>query len=100
LDIAFNPITGTSCVASGSTYGSAGIALYSVDAGVTWSTASGLPSAGRIEIAYAPSSPNIVYVSANNNSGEVYASTNGGTSYTLRNTGNNYLGGQGWYDNC
>ncbi|SPE61342.1 conserved hypothetical protein [Verrucomicrobia bacterium] len=100
LDLAFNPITGTACVASGSTYGASGLGLYSSDAGVTWNTATGLPTAGRIEIAYAPSSPNIVYASANNNSGQIYASTNGGVSYTLHNTGNNYLGGQGWYDNC
>ena len=99
LDIAFDP-TGANAIASGSSYGATGEALYSTDGGVTWTAATGLPTAGRIEIAYAMSSPNIVYASANNNQGEVYQSTDGGQTYTLTRTGDSYLSGQGWYDNC
>jgi photosystem II stability/assembly factor-like uncharacterized protein len=100
LDIQFNP-AGGQCIASGWN----GNAFYSMDAGVTWSAATGLPQpsgfvVGRVELAYAPSNPLIVYASEDNNSGEVYQSTDGGQTYSLVNTGNNYLGGQGWYDNC
>lgn len=100
LDLQFNPTNGQ-CLASGWN----GNAFYSADAGVTWSAATGLPSpsgfiAGRVELAYAPSSPLTVYASEDNNSGEIYKSTDGGQIYSLVNTGNNYLGGQGWYDNC
>ncbi len=100
LDIAFNPVDGGKCIASGSTYGIAGMALYSTDGGLTWTAGTGVSTAGRIEVAYAASSSNIVYASANNNSGEVYASADGGQTYTLKSTGYNYLSGQGWYDNC
>ncbi|HWW02233.1 MAG TPA: hypothetical protein VNZ64_21205 [Candidatus Acidoferrum sp.] len=95
LDLAFNPADGTHCVASGS-----GIVLYSIDAGLSWTLGSGISGAGRIEVAYAPSSPSTVYASADMSSGQLYVSTDGGQTYTLKNTGTNYLGGQGWYDNC
>jgi len=98
LDIAFNPATGASCIASGTPFTT--VALYSLDAGITWNSATGLPAAGRVEVAYAASSPNLVYAGVDNNSGEVYLSTDGGQTYSLQNTGNQYLGGQGWYDNC
>jgi photosystem II stability/assembly factor-like uncharacterized protein len=100
LDLQFDPTNGQ-CIASGWN----GNAFYSADAGVTWLAAMGLPSpsgfvVGRVELAYAPSNPLIVYASEDNNSGEIYKSTDGGQTYSLVNTGNNYLGGQGWYDNC
>ena len=53
----------------------------------------------RIELAYAPRSPDLVYASVNQNSGEVWGSTNGGQTFSLISTGYSYLGGQGWYDN-
>jgi photosystem II stability/assembly factor-like uncharacterized protein len=99
LDLDYHPTDGTKAVASGSTYGATAMALYTLDGGLTWLTASGLPTAGRIEVAYAASSPNVVYASCNNNSGEVYLSTDGGVTYALRNTGKSYLSSQGWYDN-
>jgi photosystem II stability/assembly factor-like uncharacterized protein len=99
LDINFHPTDGNKCIASGSSFGVAGRALYSNDGGATWIAASGVSTSGRIEVAYAPSNPTTVYASANNSSGQIYISTDGGATYTLRNTGNNYLGGQGWYDN-
>ncbi len=101
LDLAFDPSDGDNCVASGWN----GVALYSTDSGLSWNSATGLPASsgfvtGRVEIAYAPSSPTTVYASIYHNSGEVYRSTDGGQSYSLRNTGNSFLGSQGWYDNC
>ena len=96
LDIDFNPTDGTKAIASGTN--SAG-AFYSTDGGQTWSAATGVPTSGRIEVAYSRSNPSIVYASANVNSGEIYRSSDGGQTYTLVNTGKNYLSGQGWYDN-
>src|SRR5437868_3113997 len=62
LDIDFNPADGTKCIASGTN--GAGV-FYSADGGQTWSAASGVPTSGRIEVAYARSNPSIVYASAN-----------------------------------
>jgi len=96
LDLQMNPNDGTFCIAGGSN----GDAYYSTDAGATWTGATGLGAGGgRVELRYARSDPNTVYVSYDNNSGEVYGSTDGGHSYTLKNTGMSYLESQGWYDN-
>ncbi|MCC6425824.1 MAG: hypothetical protein IT435_03280 [Phycisphaerales bacterium] len=56
--------------------------VYSTNAGLSWSVCTGLnakPGYGRIQLAYAPSSPNIVY--ATYTDGKVYKSTDGGKSY-------------------
>ncbi|MCW8877326.1 MAG: hypothetical protein OQK04_00255 [Kangiellaceae bacterium] len=95
FDVNVDPTDNAKLVAGGQ-----GDAYYSTDGGLNWTAASGLGSiSGRIEIAYAPSDPTIVYVSANVNSGEIWKSTDSGQSYSLVNTGNSYLGSQGWYDN-
>ena len=98
--VTFHPTDSTRALASGYN----GNAFYSTDGGVTWLPATGLPAVagfvvGRVEVAYAPSSPDIVYASIDNSSGQLYASGDGGQTYVLRNTGNNYSGNQGWYDN-
>ncbi|MDB6066371.1 MAG: hypothetical protein JWR26_2579 [Pedosphaera sp.] len=95
LDLAISPGNASNCIASGTS-----LTLYSTDAGVSWTAATGISGAGRIEVAYAPSNPNIVYASFDQNSGQLFGSTNGGISYALINTGANYLGVQGWYDNA
>lgn len=107
VNVAFHPTDGSKCIASGSPIFTPSRALYSTNAGVTWTQATGIGMApdGRIEVAYAPSSPNIVYASEDTNGGAIFISTNGGASYSLRNsgkylTGTNYLGTQGWYANC
>jgi photosystem II stability/assembly factor-like uncharacterized protein len=106
-DVAFAPGDGSQCIASGN-----GFVLYSTDGGVSWQTATGISATGRgsvvgrIEVAYAPSDPIIVYASAEKNSGELYRSTDGGQTYSLRNSGTAYFSRpanepeQGWYDNC
>jgi photosystem II stability/assembly factor-like uncharacterized protein len=99
LDVAFNPTNGLQCVAAGLNFGLFA-ALYSTNGGSTWATASGVATNGRIELAYAPSNPRIVYASQDTNYGTLWISTNGGVTYTLRNTGSNYLGSQGYYANC
>ncbi len=94
LDINFHPTNSLLAIAGGN----AGNPLYSSDGGLTWNNATG-PTGARVEVAYAPSSPNITYASVDNNSGQVWKSTDGGHTYTLVNTGTSYLGLQGWYDN-
>jgi photosystem II stability/assembly factor-like uncharacterized protein len=99
LDVAFNPTNGMQCIAAGKNFGLSA-ALYSTNGGSTWTGASGLATNGRIELAYAPSSPNIIYASQDTNGGTLWISTDGGVTYTLRNSGSNYLGNQGFYANC
>lgn len=94
-DVDFHPTDNAKCIASGPN----GKAFYSINGGVNWIAATGLPTLGRVEVTYARANGNIVYGSVEQNSGEVYRSTNGGHTFTLVNTGTNYLGGQGWYDN-
>ena len=96
-DVNFDPTDGTKAIAGARASGNA---YYSVDGGVTWNSASFSSStSGRVEIAYAPSNPSIVYASINQNNGELWKSADGGQSYTLVNSGNEFLGSQGWYGN-
>jgi len=76
-------------------------ALYSTNGGANWTVASGLsnvPGFGaRIELAYAPSNPAIVYASVAIDGGVIYRSTDGGHSYTRRTTSG--TSGVSWYAN-
>jgi photosystem II stability/assembly factor-like uncharacterized protein len=74
--------------------------LYSTDAGATWrEAASGLTRVNdfnsRIELAYAPSAPNVVYASCGAGGGQVWHSADGGVNWTVRGGGL----GTGWYYN-
>src|SRR5262245_11242261 len=77
----------------------AGEALYSTDGGATWKLADGIPSEGLLTLAYARSTPTIVYGGLDRGGGEIYKSTDGGKTYALVNSGTSYLGDQGWYSN-
>jgi photosystem II stability/assembly factor-like uncharacterized protein len=84
LDVKFHPTDGNRAVAGRAD----GVALYSTNGGVSWTQASGI-SGTRVELAYAPSNPNIVYAAvAESGRIRVYRSTNGGQSYTLQTSGN------------
>jgi hypothetical protein len=83
-------------------------ARRSVDGGQTWTAMTFNPAItnggtsatdGRVELAYAPSSSNIIYAAVNQNGGDMYRSADSGQNFTRVNTGSNYLGAQGWYDN-
>ena len=93
LDIDFHPTDNNRAIAGDGS----GNAYYSINGGTTWTTVS--IGGGRVEVAYAESTPTTVYASVYQNSGEIWKSTDGGASYTRVNTGNSFLGGQGWYDN-
>src|SRR5205823_79776 len=98
-DVAFHPTDSNKAVASGF----AGNAYYTNNGGATWVAASGLPGGSivRVELAYARSSPNIVYASVDKAGGSIYVSADGGATYTLVFSGSpDYLGNQGWYDNA
>jgi hypothetical protein len=94
--VAFHPTDGSRAIATPD-----GLGLYSTNGGLAWTPATGLATTGRIEFAYAPSSPNLVYASQDTNGGSLFLSTNGGVTYTLKNTGQtNLANGQGDFDNC
>jgi photosystem II stability/assembly factor-like uncharacterized protein len=94
FDVNFDPTDANKAVASGDN----GVIRYSVDGGVTWNQASGI-NGSRIEVAYARSSPNIVYASVENGSGQLYKSIDGGQTYSLVSSPS-HLSDQGWYDNA
>src|SRR5205085_9361641 len=75
-------------------------AMYPLVAGATWTpAASGLTRMNgfdpRIELAYAPSQPSIVYASCAANGGQVWRSTDGGINYALQTVG--MTSGVSWY---
>jgi len=78
----------------------------STDAGATWTKlGGGLPVSGffRINLAIAPSNPSVVYASFVTGNGGLlgmYRTTNGGDTWSLLPATPDYLGSQGWYDNC
>jgi len=87
-DVLFHPSDGTKCIAGDA--GSPGVpgrAYYSIDGGVNWIVANGLPQgAKRIELAYAKSDPEKVYAQVQiPPSGQIFRSTDGGQTYALRN---------------
>ncbi len=97
LDVDFDPINSQLAIGS-----SNGLVGYTTTAGQSWTTATFSPAIGagqRVEVAYAPSNPTIVYASVNKNEGEVYRSTDGGQTFTLINTAAKALSRQGNYAN-
>jgi hypothetical protein len=116
MDVDFQPGDSNRAIIGGE-----GVAQFSTDGGLTWTGATFNPAIAnqpapptgsfrrRIELAYAPSVPGIVYALVNqhlgsgNYEGEVYRSANGGQSYTRVHTGTSFFnagaGNQGWYDN-
>jgi len=106
-DVDFHPTNSQRAIASGT-----GAAFFSTNAGQTWTAANFSPGiSGRVEVAYAPNTPTILYASVDQNNGEVYRSTdgesiNGVQNYTRVNTGTNFFlisgpppSSQGNYDN-
>jgi photosystem II stability/assembly factor-like uncharacterized protein len=73
---------------------------YTNDGGQTWQAGSGPSVNGRIEFAYAPSNPQIVYASGDLHGGSLLRSTDGGHSYTMVHDGTTFplLGVQGSFD--
>lgn len=78
----------------------------STDDGASWNKlTNGLPASGfaRINMAISLSDTNVIYASFVANDGSLYGmykTTNGGTSWSNLPNTPNYLGYQGWYDNC
>lgn len=100
-DMDFHPTNSQNAVVGGQ-----GAAAFTIDGGQNWTLATFTPAiGGRVELAYAPSNPQIVYAAVNANNGDVYRSTDGGQTYNRVNTGTNFFlgaggtGNQGGYDN-
>ena len=80
--------------------------LRSTDGGINWSESLNefFTGTGRIELAIAPSDPNIVYAAIDTEGGVLYRTVDGGETWTYLkeagelNTG--WMGSQGWYDNA
>jgi photosystem II stability/assembly factor-like uncharacterized protein len=110
LDVDFDPTNSQKAIA-----GLNGRVMFSVAGGQFWFPASFKINAtdpnptvisGRVEVAYAPSNPAIVYASVDQNNGDIFRSTDGGQTFVRVNTGTNFFlsGGtppssQGNYDN-
>ncbi|MBI1890503.1 MAG: hypothetical protein HYS18_07655 [Burkholderiales bacterium] len=93
-DIRFDPNNGNNAVAG---LGNGGVA-YTRDAGANWNRAP-LPNyPGRVEIAYAKGTSNLIYASVDDNYGKIYRSTDGGVNWANISSPQ-HLGGQGWYSN-
>jgi photosystem II stability/assembly factor-like uncharacterized protein len=76
-------------------------ALYSTDGGVTWSAAAGALGrvdgfGSRLELAYAPGAPDLVYASSAAD-GTIWRSTDGGQRYVLQTESGS--SGANWYAN-
>ena len=103
LDIAFDPNAPANAVAGLDD----GTIAYSRDAGITWTrsaplvsgTPTGRQGTARAEIAFARSTPGLVYASLDNNKGEVWKSVDAGASWTKLATPG-HLNEQGDYDNA
>jgi len=96
LDVKFAPGSTLNAIASGR-----GFHAYADSSG-NWWLGSGISySSGqeRVELAYAPSNPSIVYALVDINQGTFYRSNNGGATFTGVSGGYQILGSQGWYDN-
>lgn len=102
LDVQIDPNNANNAVAgtdNGSMY-------YSRDAGQTWTrteplvtTRTGRGNTARAEVAYARSTPNLVYISLDNNNGDVWKSEDGGATWTFLSNPK-HTNNQGDYDNA
>ncbi|RIK66412.1 MAG: hypothetical protein DCC65_09720 [Planctomycetota bacterium] len=104
--VAFDPTDGTRAVAhvldwDGGVGDWVHRAVYSQSSGFSWTVSTGLSGVqgfgARLELAYAPSSPNIVYAS-NAGDGKIWKSIDGGQSYAIQTAGSFHTG-VSWYAN-
>jgi len=103
LDVDFNPADSSKSIAGGFN----GYVFYSIDGGNNWTQSTGITKASsgfqRIEVAYAPSDPSIVYASdwdPDTPISKIWKSLNGGQTYNFIISNNtSFLASQGWYDN-
>lgn len=85
FDVDFHPTDGNRAIAG---TGGTARARRSLDGGITWTNATGITGARRVELAYARSTPNTIFATSNRTVGsnlDVWRSTDGGVSFT--NTG-------------
>ncbi|HPA26549.1 MAG TPA: PKD domain-containing protein [Acidobacteriota bacterium] len=101
----YNPDILWAGLSSGLWNESSGGVFRSGDGGITWDpvTASGLPegSTGRVEVAIAPSNPNVIYALFESIDGgypQFWRTSDGGASWTLMSNKDADCNGQCWYD--
>lgn len=100
-DVDYHPTDGNRAICGQSN----GVANWTSNNWTTQFNSLGISSSngGRIEVAYAPSNPSIVYISRDGNPlqnvSQLARSADGGANFVIQNQGVNYLSGQGWYNN-
>ncbi len=83
-DVQFHPTDGQKVISG---FHDDGVKV-SINGGLSWTAATGLPNPHRSEVRYAPSNPNTVYCAASVGSAiKIYRSVNGGSTFTLTTTG-------------
>ncbi len=93
--------------AIGTLFGSSVNGVYkSTNGGATWSAAGNFPqgnSNGRIQLAIAPSSPNVLYAAiadpSTYNIRLIYKTTDSGATWNVTTNPPEYMATQGWYNN-
>ncbi|MCR9243687.1 MAG: hypothetical protein NXI31_01560 [bacterium] len=96
--VLFDPNSATRCIAPIATSGGNRQIRVSTNAGASWSPAANGTFAGRVELSYAPNTPNLVYASGAAGGSPLSRSTNGGVNWSALNaTGLN--ASQTWYNN-
>ena len=88
-DIEVSPANGAHLIATVLSAGQSFV-VRSVNGGQSWAAAAGFPAAGhndRLEVAFAPSNPAIVYGVSGEGQGRLYKSVDGGATFSLVFTG-------------
>ncbi len=99
LDVRFNPSDGNNAIVGRDN----GQVLYSTNAGASFTPATLVSGAARVEVAYAASTAGSAYAVVNAESlcsscAYLYASIDGGANWSYVSSPN-HLSGQGWYNN-
>ncbi len=100
--VLFDPNNANRCVAYIFTGGVCSLRI-SNDAGATWSTSTYSNGVGRIELAYARATPNLMFAAVDINFGQLWRSTDGGNVWTqMAATGltGSMNPSQIWYNDC
>lgn len=100
--VLFDPNNATRCIAYVFTGGVVSV-RFSNDTGATWSTSTYANGVGRVELAYARATPNLMFAAVDIANGQLWRSTDGGNVWTqmaAAGMAGSENPSQIWYDNC
>ncbi|MCC7062145.1 MAG: hypothetical protein IT456_05025, partial [Planctomycetes bacterium] len=101
--VLFDPNNASRCIAHvrSTAAGNAATVRMSSDAGATWTTTTYANGSGRIELAYAKATANLVFAAVDVGGGQLWRSTDGGNFWApMTATGMDGVGAQMAYNNC